>query len=116
VAGVTFYFDFNSPYAYLAAERIGDLIPDAEWRPIAFAIGVACLLLGLVISWILVVVGFTTASFDLDPDTIDEYRMQDIVHVVGCALLVAAAVLLVNVVRAITRRQTARQTLEGQPA
>jgi 2-hydroxychromene-2-carboxylate isomerase len=32
----TFYFDFNSPYAYLAAARIEDLIPDAEWRPIAF--------------------------------------------------------------------------------
>ena len=31
-----FYFDLNSPYAYLAAERIDDLIPDAEWRPIAF--------------------------------------------------------------------------------
>jgi 2-hydroxychromene-2-carboxylate isomerase len=36
-----FYYDFNSPYAYLAAERIGDLIPDAEWRPIAFAIVLA---------------------------------------------------------------------------
>jgi 2-hydroxychromene-2-carboxylate isomerase len=33
-----FYFDFNSPYAYLAAERIEGLIPDAEWRPIAFPI------------------------------------------------------------------------------
>jgi 2-hydroxychromene-2-carboxylate isomerase len=33
-----FYYDFNSPYAYLAAERIDELIPDAEWRPIAFAI------------------------------------------------------------------------------
>ena len=33
-----FYYDFNSPYAYLAAERIDDLIPGAEWRPIAFAI------------------------------------------------------------------------------
>jgi 2-hydroxychromene-2-carboxylate isomerase len=33
-----FYYDFNSPYAYLATERIGDVIPDAEWRPIAFAI------------------------------------------------------------------------------
>jgi hypothetical protein len=32
------YYDFNSPYAYLAAERIDRLIPDAEWRPIAFAI------------------------------------------------------------------------------
>jgi 2-hydroxychromene-2-carboxylate isomerase len=31
-----FYFDLISPYAYLAAERIDDLIPDAEWRPIAF--------------------------------------------------------------------------------
>jgi 2-hydroxychromene-2-carboxylate isomerase len=35
-AGAVFYFDFNSPYAYLAAERIEDLIPEAEWRPIAF--------------------------------------------------------------------------------
>jgi 2-hydroxychromene-2-carboxylate isomerase len=35
---VVFYYDFNSPYVYLAAERIGGLIPDAEWRPIAFAI------------------------------------------------------------------------------
>jgi 2-hydroxychromene-2-carboxylate isomerase len=33
-----FYYDFNSPYAYLAAERIDRLIPDADWRPIAFAI------------------------------------------------------------------------------
>jgi 2-hydroxychromene-2-carboxylate isomerase len=31
-----FYFDFNSPYAYLAAARIEGLIPDAEWMPIAF--------------------------------------------------------------------------------
>lgn len=37
-APVVFYYDFNSPYAYLAAERIDGLIPDAEWRPIAFAI------------------------------------------------------------------------------
>ena len=33
-----FYFDFNSPYAYLAAARIDGLVPDAEWRPIAFPI------------------------------------------------------------------------------
>jgi 2-hydroxychromene-2-carboxylate isomerase len=33
-----FYYDFNSAYAYLAAERIEGLLPDAEWRPIAFAI------------------------------------------------------------------------------
>ena len=37
-AGAIFYFDFNSPYAYLAAARIDGLIPEAEWRPIAFAI------------------------------------------------------------------------------
>ena len=37
-ANAIFYYDFNSPYAYLAAERIDGLIPDAEWRPIAFAI------------------------------------------------------------------------------
>jgi 2-hydroxychromene-2-carboxylate isomerase len=35
---VDFYFDFNSPYAYLAAMRIEELIPDAGWRPIAFPI------------------------------------------------------------------------------
>jgi 2-hydroxychromene-2-carboxylate isomerase len=39
VAGrATFFFDFNSPYAYLAAERIDELIPDAEWTPIAFPV------------------------------------------------------------------------------
>jgi 2-hydroxychromene-2-carboxylate isomerase len=37
-ADVSFYFDFNSPYAYLAAERIDGLIPGAEWKPIAFPI------------------------------------------------------------------------------
>jgi 2-hydroxychromene-2-carboxylate isomerase len=34
----TFYFDFGSPYAYLAAQRIDGLIPEAEWKPIAFPI------------------------------------------------------------------------------
>ena len=34
--GVSFYFDFNSPYAWLAAERIDELVPGAEWKPIAF--------------------------------------------------------------------------------
>ena len=38
VARPVFYFDFNSPYAYLAAVRIEDFVPDAEWRPIAFPI------------------------------------------------------------------------------
>ena len=38
MGAAVFYYDFNSPYAYLAAERIGGMIPDAEWRPIAFAI------------------------------------------------------------------------------
>lgn len=38
VASATFYYDFNSPYAYLAAERLDELVPGAEWRPIAFAI------------------------------------------------------------------------------
>jgi 2-hydroxychromene-2-carboxylate isomerase len=33
-----FYYDTNSPYAYLAANRIGDLIPDAEWRPLPLGI------------------------------------------------------------------------------
>jgi 2-hydroxychromene-2-carboxylate isomerase len=32
-----FYFDLNSPYAYLASERIDDVLPvRPEWRPIAF--------------------------------------------------------------------------------
>jgi 2-hydroxychromene-2-carboxylate isomerase len=34
----TFYYDFNSPYAWLAAERLDEFVPGAEWRPIAFAI------------------------------------------------------------------------------
>ena len=33
-----FYYDTNSPYAYLAATRIGDLLPDAVWRPVALPI------------------------------------------------------------------------------
>jgi 2-hydroxychromene-2-carboxylate isomerase len=33
-----FRFDTNSPYAYLAATRVGAILgPDVEWRPIAFA-------------------------------------------------------------------------------
>ena len=38
MASATFYYDFNSPYAYLAAERLEEFVPGAEWRPIAFAI------------------------------------------------------------------------------
>jgi 2-hydroxychromene-2-carboxylate isomerase len=38
LAQPVFYFDFNSPFAYLAAARIDDFVPDAEWRPIAFPI------------------------------------------------------------------------------
>jgi len=37
-AAPAFYYDFNSPYAYLAAERLDEFVPSAEWRPIAFAI------------------------------------------------------------------------------
>src|SRR5437588_11195742 len=33
---VVFRYDFNSPYAYLAAERIGGLLPNARWEPMAF--------------------------------------------------------------------------------
>jgi 2-hydroxychromene-2-carboxylate isomerase len=33
----TFYYDFNSPYAYLAAHRVDELLPvRARWAPIAF--------------------------------------------------------------------------------
>ena len=31
-----FYFDYSSPHAYLAAMRIGAVLPQARWRPIAF--------------------------------------------------------------------------------
>jgi 2-hydroxychromene-2-carboxylate isomerase len=34
----TFYFDLSSPFAYLAATRVDDLIPGVTWRPIAFGI------------------------------------------------------------------------------
>ena len=32
-----FRYDFNSPYAYLAAQRVDDLVPGVRWQPIAFA-------------------------------------------------------------------------------
>jgi 2-hydroxychromene-2-carboxylate isomerase len=32
----TFFYDFNSPYAYLAAARIDDVLPGARWQPVAF--------------------------------------------------------------------------------
>ncbi len=32
---VTFYFDLGSPYAYLSAERIADLLPEpVQWQPV----------------------------------------------------------------------------------
>lgn len=31
---VRFYFGAMSPYSWFAAERIGDLLPDAEWVPV----------------------------------------------------------------------------------
>ena len=33
-----FYYDTNSPYAYLAAQRVDALIPDAVWRPLPLGI------------------------------------------------------------------------------
>jgi 2-hydroxychromene-2-carboxylate isomerase len=41
VSRATFYYDFNSPYSYLAAERISGLFAEAEleqpeWQPISF--------------------------------------------------------------------------------
>lgn len=34
----TFFYDFNSPYAYLAASRVDAVLPGpVQWRPIAFA-------------------------------------------------------------------------------
>src|SRR4051794_22556232 len=33
-----FYYDFSSPFAYLAAMRIDDLLPGVLWRPFAFGI------------------------------------------------------------------------------
>jgi 2-hydroxychromene-2-carboxylate isomerase len=36
MAAATFYYDFSSPYSYLASARIGDVLPEARWRPISF--------------------------------------------------------------------------------
>ena len=33
-----FYYDTNSPYAYLAAQRVDELIAGAEWRPLPLGI------------------------------------------------------------------------------
>jgi 2-hydroxychromene-2-carboxylate isomerase len=39
VAPPTFYYDLSSPYAYLAAARVDDVLPvRPEWRPIAFGV------------------------------------------------------------------------------
>lgn len=36
--GLSFYYDFNSPYAYLAAARVDELLPTApRWQPVALA-------------------------------------------------------------------------------
>jgi 2-hydroxychromene-2-carboxylate isomerase len=35
---VVFYYDVSSPYAYLAAARIGETLPEAVWRPISFGV------------------------------------------------------------------------------
>jgi 2-hydroxychromene-2-carboxylate isomerase len=38
VAEPTFYYDFNSPYAHLAAHRVDRMLgPGVRWQPIAFA-------------------------------------------------------------------------------
>jgi 2-hydroxychromene-2-carboxylate isomerase len=37
-ARAVFYYDTNSPYAYLAAQRVDELIPAAEWRPLPLGI------------------------------------------------------------------------------
>lgn len=34
-----FFYDFNSPYAYLAATRVDDVLPvEPRWRPISFGV------------------------------------------------------------------------------
>jgi len=39
VAQPVFYYDLSSPYSYLAAERVDDVLPvRPEWRPIAFGV------------------------------------------------------------------------------
>jgi 2-hydroxychromene-2-carboxylate isomerase len=38
MADVRFYYDFNSPYSYLASTRVRDLLPEATWTPIAFGV------------------------------------------------------------------------------
>lgn len=38
VTVVDFYYDVSSPFAYLAAERIGEQLPGAVWRPFSFGV------------------------------------------------------------------------------
>jgi 2-hydroxychromene-2-carboxylate isomerase len=38
MSGPEFFYDFNSPYAYLTAQRIDELIPDVTWTPVAFGV------------------------------------------------------------------------------
>ena len=40
-----FYYDLSSPYSYLAAARVDEVLPERpEWRPIAFGVIVERLL------------------------------------------------------------------------
>lgn len=32
--GPLFFYDVASPYSYLAASRIGEVLPEADWQPI----------------------------------------------------------------------------------
>lgn len=35
MAQATFYFDLGSPFAYLASERLGEVLPDVAWQPVS---------------------------------------------------------------------------------
>jgi Domain of unknown function (DUF4328)/Protein of unknown function (DUF2510) len=57
--------------------------------------------------WILLVAGGATASIDISPSTYSDLRDQNYINLAGAVMLAVAAVLLIGVVRALTRAQEA---------
>jgi hypothetical protein len=61
----------------------------------------------LVFWWVLFAVGVVAAQIDVSPDTIDEFRAQDWIHIVGALALAVSALPLMRIVRTIDRGQRA---------
>jgi Domain of unknown function (DUF4328)/Protein of unknown function (DUF2510) len=65
----------------------------------------------IVVWWVILVAG-AAATRDFDPDTVDQFRTHDWIHLGGGVLLAVAGALLIWIVRTLARRHT---TLAARP-